>query len=185
MLAELSLHVLDIAENSVRAGAKLIQIRVAVDEAADRISIAIEDDGCGMSEEQLARVQDPFYTSRTTRKVGLGIPFFKEAALLSGGDFSMQSAQGRGTLVEAVFGLSNIDRMPMGDIDTSIHNLIVYHTDIDFLYTYQFNGRMFSLDTRELRELLGDVPFDTPEVSLFLKEYLSEQRRETDGGVQL
>ena len=127
MMTEISLNILDVAENSTRAGASLVSITVSADTKADRLTVVIEDDGCGMTEEQLARVTDPFFTTRTTRKVGLGVPFFKEAAELTGGSFAIQSEPGKGTSVTAVFVLSSIDRMPLGDISATIHNLVVYH----------------------------------------------------------
>ena len=102
-------------------------INVTADTDADRLTIQIGDNGCGMSEEQLSHVTDPFYTTRTTRKVGLGVPFFKMAAESAGGSFSIHSQIGKGTEVTAEFGLSHIDRMPLGDINSPIHNLIVYH----------------------------------------------------------
>lgn len=181
-MPEISLNVLDVAENSTRAGASLVEITVQTDTRTDRMTITIQDDGCGMTEEQLSRVTDPFFTSRTTRKVGLGVPFFKLAAESTGGAFSIQSETGKGTLVTAVFVLSHIDRMPLGDITTTIHTLVVYHPDTDFLYRYCYNDHSFTLDTREFRAILGDVPFDTPEISAYIMEYLTENKLETDGG---
>ena len=182
MMTEISLNVLDVSENSTRAGASLVTIQVTADKAQDRLTIIIEDNGCGMSPEQVLRVTDPFYTTRTTRKVGLGIPFFKQAAESTGGSFLIESEEGRGTRVTAVFGLSHIDRMPLGDMCATIHNLIVYHPDTDFCYTYTYNEASFTLDTREMREILGGVPLNTPEVSDYIMEYLRENQQETDGG---
>ena len=182
MMPEISLNILDVAENSTRAGASLVQITVDADQTADRLTITIADDGCGMTAEQVARVTDPFFTSRKTRKVGLGVPFFKLAAESTGGSFSIESEPGAGTTVTAVFVLSHIDRMPLGDITSTIHQLIVYHPDTDFLYRYLYNGASFDLDTRGFREILGDVPFDYPEISAYIKEYLTENKLETDGG---
>lgn len=182
MMTEISLNVLDVAENSTRAKASLVQITVDADMEADRLTVIIADDGCGMTPEQVAQVTDPFFTSRTTRKVGLGVPFFKYAAESTGGSFSIESEVGVGTTVTAVFVLSHIDRMPLGDITSTIHTLIVYHPETDFLYTYRYNGRSFSLDTREFRQILDGVPFDTPEISDYIKEYLTENKTETDGG---
>ncbi len=182
MMPEISLNVLDVAENSTRAGASLVQITVDADFEKDRLSITIADDGCGMSAEQVKQVTDPFYTSRTTRKVGLGVPFFKYAAESTGGSFSIESREGVGTTVTAVFVLSHIDRMPLGDITSTIHTLVVYHPETDFLYRYTYNGHSFALDTREFREILGDVPFDTPEISEYIKDYLTENKQEADGG---
>lgn len=183
-MTEISLNILDVAENSTRAGASLVTITVAADFLSDRLTVTIADDGCGMSEEQVARVTDPFFTSRTTRKVGLGVPFFKYAAESTGGSFTITSEVGVGTTVTAVFVLSHIDRMPLGDISSTIHTLIVYHPNTDFIYTYRYNDRSFRLDTREFREILGDVPFDTPEISDYIMEYLKENKTDTDGGAE-
>ncbi len=181
MMTELSLNVLDVAENSVRANASLVEITVAADTKKDLLTIVIKDNGCGMTSEQIVQVTDPFFTSRTTRKVGLGIPFFKYAAESAGGSFHLESQVGIGTTVTTTFILSHIDRMPMGDITSTIHNLVVYHPDTDFLYEYSYNQQSFTLDTREFRLILGDVPFDTPDVSRYIKDYLTENKLETDG----
>lgn len=173
---------LDVAENSTRAGASLVSILVEVSTQADTLSITIADNGCGMTPAQVQQVADPFFTTRTTRKVGLGVPFFKQAAESAGGSFHIESEPGRGTCVTAVFGLSHIDRMPLGDITSTIHNLIVYHPDTDFLYTYRYDGSEFILDTRQMREILGDVPLNTPEVSQYILDYLTENKQETDHG---
>ncbi len=182
MMPEISLNVLDVAENSIRAEAKLVQILVTVDPDRDQLTIQIIDDGKGMTEEQVAKVTDPFFTTRTTRKVGLGIPFFKLAAEAAGGSFQIKSVPGDGTEVTAVFGLSNIDRMPLGDISSTIHTLIVYNPQTDFYYRYSYGSSAFELDTRQIKEILGGVPLDTPEVSAYIKEYLEENKSETDGG---
>ena len=181
-MPEISLNILDVAENSTRADASLVQITVDVQPDADRLTVIITDDGCGMTKEQVERVTDPFYTSRTTRKVGLGVPFFKFAAESTGGSFSIESEPGKGTTVTAIFTLNHIDRMPLGDMNSTIETLITCHPDTDFLYTYRYNDASFVLDTREFREILGDIPFDTPEVSAYIKEYLAENKLETDGG---
>jgi len=182
MMTEISLNVLDVAENSVRAGASLVDIRIAVDTAADRLTVVIKDNGCGMTKKQLTQVTDPFFTSRTTRKVGLGVPFFKYAAESTGGSFGIVSQPQEGTKVRAEFVLSHIDRMPMGDISSTIHNLIVYHPETDFVYCYSYNGHSFNLDTQELKDILGGIPFHTPEVSVYIKAYLDENKVEIDGG---
>lgn len=179
-MTEISLNILDVAENSVRAQASLITIVVDVSTADDVLKVMIADDGCGMTAEQVEKVTDPFYTTRTTRKVGLGVPFFKMAAESSGGSFDITSEPGVGTTVTAIFGFSNIDRMPLGDISSTVHNLIVYHPDSDFFFRYRVDEREFTLDTREMREVLGGVPLDVPEVSAYIKEYLDENKKEID-----
>lgn len=182
MMTEISLNVLDITENSVKAGASLIRISVEASTAKDILSITVEDNGCGMSPEQLAKVTDPFFTTRTTRKVGLGVPFFKQSAEMTGGSFDIRSQQGVGTVITASYVLSSIDRMPLGDMVSTMHQLIVMHQQCDFLYTYVYNDKSFTLDTREFRETLGEVPFDVPEVSLFIKDFLKENTEEVNAG---
>ncbi len=183
-MPEISLNVLDVAENSTRAGASLVTITVDADFTSDRLTIIIDDNGCGMTPQQVQQVTDPFFTSRTTRKVGLGVPFFKLAAESTGGSFTITSEPGVGTTVTAVFVLSHIDRMPLGDINTTIHTLVVYHPETDFVYCYRYNDHSFTLDTREFRQVLGDIPFDSPEISAYIMDYLSENKLETDGGAQ-
>lgn len=185
MLPEISLHVLDTAENSVRAGAALVEIEVVVSTIKDSLRIMIKDNGSGMDPEQVKRVTDPFFTTRTTRKVGLGVPFFKQAAEISGGHFQITSQKGEGTLLVAEFVLSSIDRMPLGDMSLTIHNLIVYHEEVDFWYRYVCDDREFTLDTREMKEMLGDVPLNAPEVSAFIMDYLQSNHREANSGKNL
>lgn len=123
MMTEISLNILDVAQNSVRAEASLIEISVNIDSATDRLEIIIRDNGCGMTPEQVESVTDPFFTTRTTRKIGLGIPFFKQSAELTGGSFGIKSEVGKGTETAAVYVLSSIDRMPLGNMTQTIHSL--------------------------------------------------------------
>lgn len=181
-MTELSLNILDIAQNSIRAGATLIEISIHADFTANLLTIIIKDNGCGMTGEQLQHIEDPFYTTRTTRKVGLGIPFYKFAAMSSGGDFNTQSTPSIGTTVTATFKLDHIDRMPLGDISSTMHTLIVMNSHLDFLFTYIVDQKSFTLDTKEFRSILGNIPLDTPEISLYIKEYLEENKREVDNG---
>lgn len=185
MMPEISLNILDIAQNSVKAGAKLVLIAVQADQTSDTLTVIIEDDGCGMSEEQLKAVTDPFFTTRTTRKVGLGVPFFKLAAELAGGSFDIASEKGKGTKVTAIFGLSNIDRMPLGDMCGTMHTLITMNGDIDFVFDYHVDDKGFVLDTREFRSVLEGVPFNVPEVSQYIKEYLEENIQQTNNGKEI
>lgn len=182
MLPEISLNILDVAQNSISAGAALTELSVIVETEKDALTVIIKDNGCGMTAEQVAKVIDPFYTTRTTRKVGLGVPFFKMAAENTGGSFNIISDVGKGTTVTAVFGLSHIDRMPLGDMTFTVHSLITLNCDIDFLYTYSVDGRSFTLDTREFREILGGVPFNTPDVSAYITDYLNENSAEVNNG---
>ena len=177
-MQELSLNILDIAENSVKAGAALVTVGVCYRPAQDRLTVTIADDGCGMDAETLQKVTDPFYTTRTTRRVGLGVPFFRMAAELTGGGLTIQSEVGKGTAVTAVFGLTSIDRMPLGDMNGTIAALVQCNPGTDFVYTYRVDGREMRLDTREFREVLGDLPLDDPQVLSFLRDYLAENTEE-------
>ncbi len=180
------MNILDVAENSVRAGASLIEIEVLVRQKDDTLTVVIKDNGCGMTPEQVKSVQDPFFTTRTTRKVGLGVPFFKEAAEDTGGSFRIVSEQGKGTEVCATFILSHIDRMPLGDICSTIYTLIVFNEHIDFRFRYGYGEDFFELDTREMRETLGaDISFFEPEVSAFIKEYLITNKKDVDHGASV
>lgn len=175
IMKELSLNILDIAQNSVKAGAKNISIRIAEDKADDTLTISITDDGCGMDEETLRKVTDPFYTTRTTRKVGLGIPFFNLEAKQTGGDFKITSQVGKGTKVTASFKPSSVDMTPLGDIISTILTLIQGSPDIDFLFRHTAARLDVELDTKQLREVLGDdVALSSPEVLEWIKNYLNE-----------
>ena len=185
-MPEISLNILDVTENSIKADANQIEIIVAINSLEDTLSVGIKDNGKGMSKEQLEQVQDPFYTTRTTRRVGLGVPFIKQAALSTGGTFTIDSELGKGTKLEAIFKLSHIDRMPLGDITATIHALVAFNEGIRFQYTYQYNQNQFTLDTQEFREILGDeVSFGEPEVSKFIQEYLEANKSEVDGDAVL
>lgn len=181
-MRELSLNILDIAQNSISAGATLIEI--SVDErTSSNLVITITDNGCGMDSEKLARVQDPFYTTRTTRKVGMGIPLFKMSAEMTGGSFSIESEPGKGTRIEARYITSSIDFTPVGDVGSTIVLLITMNTDRDFVYRRSVNGKSFELDTREVKETLGDVPISEPDVVEWLREYIAEQTEIISGGI--
>lgn len=175
MMPEISLNILDVAQNSVTAKASLIRIGVRADSGRDRLTVSISDNGCGMSEETAKRAIDPFYTTRTTRNVGLGLSFLKLAAELTGGYFDLKSSLGEGTEVTAVFGLTHIDRMPLGDIAGTMTSLIGTSPDIDFILEYSYDGKSFEMDTHEFREVLGeDVSLSEPEVLDFISGYIKE-----------
>ncbi len=155
---------MDVAQNSVRAEATLVFITVEDSDKNDSLTITIEDNGCGMTEEQVAQVIDPFFTTRTTRKVGLGVPLFKMSAEQTGGSFSIESEVGRGTKTQASYVKSHVDMTPLGDINSTVSILIRCNPDIDFVFTHSFDNGSFTLDTRELREVLEGVSLDTPDV---------------------
>lgn len=173
-MQELSLNVLDIAQNSIRANASLVTIMVSEDRTNRLLSISIEDDGCGMTEEQINHVMDPFFTTRTTRKVGLGVPFFKMSAEATGGTFSIESEVGKGTRTTATYHTDHLDMLPLGDINATMLSLISVNPQLDFLYKREVDGNSFELDTREIRTILEGVPLNSPEVLTFLKEFLTE-----------
>jgi hypothetical protein len=180
-MQELSLNILDLAQNSISADATRIEIAIEEDTAADTLTVTLRDNGCGMSQSQLEAVTDPFYTTRTTRKVGLGVPFFKMAAEMSGGRFEISSTTGEGTCVRGVFGLSHIDRMPLGDVNGTVETLIYCNPQLDFVYTRSRDGKSFTLDTCAVRAVLGDVPLNANDVTLWLKAYLAEGEQEVVG----
>ena len=173
-MQELSMNVLDVAENSVAAGSTLTTIAVEIDTAGKKLAVTIADNGRGMSQETVKKAADPFYTTRTTRRVGLGLPFFREAAESAGGTFSIRSELGKGTTVSATFALGNIDLAPLGDMSGTIISLVQCNPDIDFIYRVRSDGDTFTMDTRELRAILGDVPLSTPQVAVLLRSYLEE-----------
>ncbi len=178
-MKELSLNILDITENSVKAGATLTEIYLC--DSDKTLTLTVKDDGCGMSEETVRSVIDPFYTTRTTRKVGLGIPLLKLAAEQTGGHIEIQSKTAdaedasHGTAVTAHFYKSHIDYTPLGDVISTIITLIQGHPDTDFLYVHSRGVGEVRLDTRELRAVLEDVPLDNYEVLNWIKENLEEQ----------
>lgn len=182
-MPEISLHILDVTNNSVKANANLIEIYVEIRQDDDKLSVIIKDNGHGMSQDTINKVTDPFFTSRTTRNVGLGIPFFKLSAEATGGDFIIKSKKGSGTTVKATYKLSHIDRMPLGDINSTIQTLVVFNKDIDFLYEYKVDGESFRLDTKEFREILGDIPFDHPEIYVYIQKYLEENHNNINKGL--
>ena len=178
-MKELSLNILDITENSTKAGAK--NICITLTETEDTLLIEVSDDGCGMLPDFLNSVMDPFTTTRTTRKVGLGIPLLKLAAEQTGGHIKIESKHftlhpdSHGTKTSALFYKGHLDYTPLGDIVSTLTTLVQGHPEVDFLFEHSSNERYVKLDTKELREILGDVPLDSFEVILWIKEYLEEQ----------
>lgn len=182
-MQEISLNILDIAENSVRAKASLIYVTVKENIAEDILSFTIKDNGCGMDAEMVKRVSDPFVTTRTTRKVGLGISLLKAAAQQTGGDVFLESELGVGTTITATFTYSHIDRQPLGDIASAMVSLISMNPDIDFIYTHVYNSEEFTLDTRELKAVLGEeVKLNDPNVAVWIGEYINGNLTEIYGG---
>ncbi|MBA4408772.1 MAG: ATP-binding protein [Bacteroidota bacterium] len=173
-MKELSLHILDIVQNSIRAKAKLIGIEIMERTNENQLIITITDDGIGMSKEQLERAIDPFYTSRATRKVGLGLSLFKQNAEMTEGSFEIVSEWGKGTRVTAVFGLNHLDRPIMGDLVGTLFILLCSTGEADYVFKHQTLSGEFELDTRKIRQTLDNVPLNNPDVRSFLKEMLKE-----------
>ncbi|MBQ9121497.1 MAG: sensor histidine kinase [Clostridia bacterium] len=175
-MKELSLNILDIAENSVRARAN--NVWILLDETESELKITVRDDGCGMSQEFLATVTDPFSTTRTTRKVGLGIPFFKMEAEQTGGWFKIESSQAEkdhGTTTTAFFCKNSIDYIPLGDLVGTICTLIMGAPAIDFIFEHKYPTGETVLRTKEMREILGEeVPLSNPDVVGWIRESLRE-----------
>ena len=177
-MREISLHILDIAQNSVVANATLVEITVDENEEADTLTVSVKDNGRGMDEDMVKRVVDPFTTGRTTRKVGLGIPLIKLAAENTGGNLSLESEPGVGTMLTAVFGLNSIDRQPLGDMAETMLGMVTSYENVDFLYIHTVNGKEFTFDTREIKNILGDVSLSEPDVYMWLSGYLKEGEAE-------
>ena len=173
-MLELSLHILDILENSLEAGASKVTLTIEEDLSKDLLRITVADNGAGMDSATLKRVRDPFFTKRSSRRVGLGIPLFAAAAERCSGGLSIQSEPGGGTTVVATFQHSHIDRPPLGDMATTLLSVILGQECVSLRYRHRVGERTFEVDTEEMRARLGDVPFSHPIVRRWLGEYLAE-----------
>jgi hypothetical protein len=177
-MLELSLHILDIVENSTRAGATNTEITLVEDTFKDTLFLEIKDNGSGMSEDALKKVLDPFYTTKTVRNVGLGLPMLAQATERTEGHFIIESKGGEGTRVAASFKLSHIDRQPLGDIASTLVTLIAGNPDVDFIYRHQHNNREYVLDTNDVKKEIDDVPINHVEVLHFIREHVQEGLKE-------
>jgi len=178
-MREIALHLLDIAENSAAADSRNISIEVHEDLYKDLLLASVTDDGRGMDAETVRNVQDPFYTTRTTRKVGLGIPLLKEAAEQAQGSFCLQSEPGKGTKVEAVFHYSSIDRMPLGDLSSTFLTALIFHPAIHWIFVYRVTDQActsqeFVFDDAEIKSELGDLSLTEPEILTFVRGMIEE-----------
>ncbi len=169
-MIELSMHILDIVQNSLSAGASRVEIRIWENLAEDVLIIKVKDNGRGISKEALARVTDPFFTSRTTREVGLGLPLLKEATERCEGSLRIHSEEGQGTEVMARFRLDHFDRAPLGDMGETIGVLIAANPEVDFFYEHRVDGQTYCLETKEMREILGPVRIDDSSVLDFVRQ---------------
>ncbi|MEA4893009.1 MAG: ATP-binding protein [Peptococcaceae bacterium] len=184
-MRELSLHILDIVHNSLAAGASLVQITILEAPDDNLFRFSVEDNGQGMEAETVAKVTDPFYTTRTTRSVGLGLPMLKTRAESCGGGLEILSRPGQGTRVTATYQYNHIDRQPLGDISGTMLSLILAGRNVDFSYSHQVrkNGEVkeFAFNTKEMREILEDMPFTDPAVYGWLQDFLAEGEKSLKG----
>lgn len=173
-MRELALHLLDIAENSVAAGANHITLTIVEDSLNDGLTLRVDDDGKGMDSETAAKVIDPFYTTRTTRKVGLGIPLLKAAAEACDGSLNIHSEPGKGTTLEVFFRQSHIDRMPLGNLADTCLTLVVAYPDIHWVVDYRADAYTFHYDHRDVTRVLDGIPLTEPSILQFLRSHLEE-----------
>ncbi|HBK85704.1 MAG TPA: ATP-binding protein [Firmicutes bacterium] len=173
-MRDISLHVLDLVQNSLAAGATHVYICIEEDLANNLLCLTICDDGCGMSEEQCRSALDPFYTTRTTRHVGLGLSLLQAATERAGGQLRLRSQLGKGTTLIATFEYANLDRAPLGDMSLTLMSLIVLSEQCQFTYKHCRGEREFTLSSEELRRELAGVPLDHPQVAAWIRDYVRE-----------
>lgn len=174
-MKELSLHILDLVQNSVTAGAGLIEIIIEENLINDFMKITIKDDGCGMEKDFIEKIRNPFFTTRTTRKVGLGIPLMEAACKRCEGNLTIESEKGVGTIVIACFKHSHIDRAPLGNMTDTFTAIILGKSDIDYIYKHIINDKAFTIDTRQLKEVLGEkVSISSADVLTWINEYVND-----------
>jgi hypothetical protein len=171
-------HILDILENSVAASADLIEIIISENKNSDLYTVEIRDDGCGMTPETASKALEPFFTSRTTRKVGLGLPFLKQNAEQAGGSLTIESVPGKGTVVRAEFGLTHIDRPCLGDMAVVFLLSVIGHPEIKIKYEHLTEKGTFTISSEKIKEVLDNVPLNTPEVRLALNELINNNLEE-------
>jgi signal transduction histidine kinase len=174
MMSELSMHIIDIIQNSMAAQAKTIHCKLKDSLKEDIISILISDDGRGMTPEEAEKVQDPFYTSKKGKRVGLGIPLFKAAAIHCQGNFSLASQKSQGTQIQAVFKKSHIDTPPLGDMATTIHGFLTT-VPLNMEFEITTDSGQFTISTAAVKEQTGDLPLTHPEVSKFLRTFITSE----------
>lgn len=177
-MLELAMHILDIAENSVRATATAVIVNIMENEETDSLIIEINDNGKGMDKAEITKALDPFYTTKKVRRVGLGLPMLKEACRRCDGMFTIESSKGKGTHIVAQFKHSHIDRQPLGDMATTMLMLITGNPHMDFIYSHTRNGVSFTLNTSTIKEAIEDVPINHPEILRFIKNMINEGLKE-------
>ena len=179
-MKELALYILDLAQNSVRAGAKNVEIEIEENPQEDLLTVYVKDDGCGMKKEFLEKVISPFVTTRKERRVGLGIPLFKELTEECEGTFEIFSEEGKGTRIKGTFKLSSVNLIPIGDIASTIVSLIMSAPQIDIVYRFKKGSREFEFDTKKIREVLKDVNLNDVRVLSWIREYVEEGMKKSE-----
>lgn len=177
-MKEISLHILDIVQNSIAADASQVEIIIREKKEENIFSLKLKDDGNGMDRDEVKQSLDPFVTSRKTREVGLGLPFFKKAAENCNGNLKIESKKGQGTVVEAFFEYDHIDRAPLGDITGTIISLIITNPDLDFIYRHSVDNDEFEMRTQEIKKELAGVEINNPEIIKWIEEYIRENLAE-------
>ncbi len=173
-MEDLSLHILDIVENSVAASANKIEIRISEDKKKDLLSVEVIDNGIGMDKETRKKAVDPFYTSRTVRRFGFGLSLLSEAAKAAKGHFSVQSEKGEGTRIKADFQYSHIDRKPLGNIGQTIITIVIGNPEIDLIYMHKKNNQKYNLDTKKIKARLKEAPINSPAGIRMIREDLKK-----------
>lgn len=176
-MEDISLHILDIAENCLRAGSTKIEIEMEIDTILDRVTITVRDNGKGMTEAEIKLATDPFYSTKITRRIGLGILLLLESASQANGSVRIESEPGKGTTVTAWFELSHVDRRPFGEITETFITLIAGNPDVSFIYTSTIDGEKFTLATDEIKKSIREVPINSPEVLSFIRKELTEHEK--------
>ena len=178
-MEDLSLHILDIAENSIAAGASKIRIKIIENVKKNLLLIEIADNGKGMDENTIKMAQDPFFTTKSNKHVGLGIPFLAQSAREAMGDISITSKKGEGTTITATFKYNHIDRKPLGDIEKTLTVLIAGNPEVDFVYEHKRNSHTYYLDTTEIKKKLKGIPTNHPEVIKIIKDGIRQWKNDT------
>lgn len=182
-MTDLSLHLLDIIQNSLAAGASCVETGVRAEKKKNLLTLYVKDDGRGMTQETVRKVSDPFYTTRTTRKAGLGIPMFQASAEMAGGQLHIDSEPGKGTTITAEYEISNIDRKPLGDVADTITVCIMGHPETEFHLILENDDESYVFRTEDVREQIGEVPVNDPVIIGYLREMIEEQSKSLFGGI--
>lgn len=174
MMQEISMNIMDIVQNSIKAHATQVEIFIIENIVNNLFEFLVKDNGKGIEKNLIEKIKDPFFTSRSTRKIGLGVPFVNQMCQMCGGNLNIESEVGIGTTIDATMEYNNIDRPPLGDISSTIQAIIISNPYIDFIYKHIYNNKEFGLSTKDMKEILGDIPFSNPEVSVWIKDYIEQ-----------